>query len=127
MTGMAARRDVAYRRFRFPEDFALGTADGAAAGPDGLLVAEPAGRVDHTDPHSGVTVGYEQAAWTSPVVGVGFAVDEIVPSWTADTPEGGWLRVEVRGWHEDAPSTEWYALGHWAADEATIHRSSVPG
>ncbi|MEU8261213.1 peptidase C39 family protein [Micromonospora sp. NPDC048999] len=127
MTGTPAGRDVAYRRFRFPQDFSLGTADGVAASPDGLVLAESAGRVDHTDPHSGVTAGHEQATWTSPVIGVGFAVDEIVPSWTADTPEGGWLRVEVRGWHADAPSTEWFVLGHWAADEATIHRSSVPG
>ncbi|MFU8871393.1 C39 family peptidase [Micromonospora sp. SL4-19] len=127
MTGTPARRDVAYHRFRFPEDLGLGTADGVSAGPDGLVVGAPAGRVDHTDPHTGVTAGYEQAVWTSPVVGAGFAVDEIVPSWTADTPAGCWLRVEVRGWHEVAPSTDWYVLGHWAADDATIHRSSVPG
>ncbi|SBT38469.1 peptidase C39 family protein [Micromonospora narathiwatensis] len=127
MTGTAARRDVAYRRFRFPQDLALGTVDGVAAGADGLVVAGPAGRIEHTDPHTGVTAGYERAAWTSPVVRAGFTVDEIVPSWTADTPEGCWLRVEARGWHEDAPATDWYVLGHWAADDTAIHRSSVPG
>ncbi|MFJ8577741.1 peptidase C39 family protein [Micromonospora sp. NPDC093277] len=127
MTATPAGRDVAYRRFRFPQDLALGTADGVAAGPDGLVVADPAGRVEHTDPHSGVTAGYARAAWTSPVVRAGFGVDEIVPSWTADTPDGGWLRVELRGWHEDAPATGWYVLGDWAADDSAVHRSSVPG
>ncbi|SCF30391.1 Peptidase_C39 like family protein [Micromonospora viridifaciens] len=127
MTATPGRRDVAYRRFRFPADLALGSADGVAAGPDGLVIAEPTGAIDHTDPHTGVTARYDQAAWTSPVVGVGFAAHEIVPSWTADTPAGGWLKVEVRGWHEGTPSTGWYVLGHWAAGDTSIHRHSVPG
>ncbi|MEU2611729.1 peptidase C39 family protein [Micromonospora sp. NPDC007271] len=127
MTATPGRRDVAYRRFRFPADLALGTADGVAGGPDGLVVAEPTDAVDHTDPHAGVTIRYDRAAWTSPVVGVGFAAHEIVPSWTADTPPGCWLKVELRGWHEDTPTTDWYVLGHWAADDTDFHRSSVPG
>jgi hypothetical protein len=127
MTTVAPARDIAYRRFRFPADLELGTADGVAAGPDGLVIGVPAGRSEHTDPHSGITAGYELATWTSPVVAVGFRLDEVVPSWTADTPAGCWLRVELRGWVEGKASTGWYDLGHWAADETTIHRSSVPG
>ncbi|MFD2764738.1 peptidase C39 family protein [Micromonospora eburnea] len=120
-------RDIAYRRFRFPADLALGTADGVAAGAAGLVIGAPAGRVEHTEPHSGDTAEYELATWTSPAVELGFPVDEVVPSWTGDTPEGCWLRVELRGRYEGRPSTDWYDLGHWAADDTTIHRSSVPG
>ncbi|MFI7429478.1 peptidase C39 family protein [Micromonospora sp. NPDC049836] len=120
-------RDIAYRRFRFPADLGLGTADGVVAGADGLTIGATTGRRDHTDPHSGVTSGYETASWTSPAVPVGFPVEEIVPSWTGDTPAGGWLRVELRGWVGKQPGTAWYDLGHWAADESSLHRSSVPG
>jgi len=127
MTGTTGGRDVAYRRFRFPADLGLGTPDGVTASPDGLVVGSPAGRVDHTDPHTGRTAPYDVATWTSPPVPLGFPADEIVPSWTADTPAGCWLRVELRGWAGAEPSTGWYVLGEWAADEATIHRSSVPG
>ncbi|MFI5834609.1 peptidase C39 family protein [Micromonospora sp. NPDC051300] len=110
MTADRPGRDVAYRRFRFPADGDGGVADGLRAGADGLT---PAGR------HTG--------SWTSPVVPVGFAATELVPSWTADTPPGCWLRVELRGWADDAATTGWYALGDWAADDGTVRRSSVPG
>ncbi|MFF4809859.1 C39 family peptidase [Micromonospora chersina] len=127
MTAVDPGRDVTYHRFRFPADLHLGAADGVAAGPDGLVLAAPAGRVEHTDPHSGDTAGYDAATWTSPVVPVGFAAAELVPSWTADAPPGCWLRVELRGWAGETATTGWYELGRWAADDTTIHRSSVPG
>lgn len=120
-------RDVAYRRFRFPADRDRGRADGLRAGPGGLTLDGAAGRVTHTDPHSGTTAEYAAGTWTSPVTPAGFAVTELVPSWTADTPPGCWLRVDLRGWADDAATTGWYELGHWAADDSAVHRASVPG
>ncbi|WP_254909605.1 peptidase C39 family protein [Micromonospora sp. NBS 11-29] len=127
MTAPDPGRNVAYRRFRFPVDRDLGHADGLAAGPDGLVPEATAGRLTHTDPHSGATAEYAAGSWTSPVVPVGFAAAELVPSWTADTPPGCWLRVDLRGWAAGAPTTGWYELGRWAADDGAVHRSSVPG
>ncbi|MFE9691183.1 peptidase C39 family protein [Micromonospora sp. NPDC005806] len=127
MPAVDPARDIVHRRFHFPADLGLGEADGVVAGPDGVVFSAPAGRCDHTDPQSGFTAGYDLASWTSPVVPVGFDADEIVPSWTADTPAGCWLRVELRGCAAGEPATAWYDLGHWAADETTVHRSSVPG
>ncbi|MCI4064956.1 C39 family peptidase [Micromonospora sp. R77] len=126
MTGTHPR-DVAYRCFRLPADLDRGTAEGMVAVPDGVTIGVPAGQRDHLDPHTGRSARYDLASWTSPVVWAGFGVDELVPSWTADTPPGGWLQVELRGWHGDTPSTGWYVLGHWAADDSAIHRTSVPG
>ncbi|MET8066103.1 peptidase C39 family protein [Micromonospora sp. NPDC005686] len=120
-------RDVAYHRFRFPADRDRGHADGLRAGPDGLTLDGAAGRVTHTDPHSGTTAEYAAGTWTSPVTQAGFAVTELVPSWTADTPPGCWLRVELRGWADGTATTGWYDLGHWAADDSAVHRASVPG
>ncbi|MFG2066250.1 peptidase C39 family protein [Micromonospora tulbaghiae] len=120
-------RDITYHRFRFPADRDRGRVDGLRAGPDGLTPDGDAGRVTHTDPHSGTTAEYAAGTWTSPVTPVGFAVTELVPSWTADTPPGCWLRVELRGWADDTAATGWYELGHWAADDSAVHRASVPG
>ncbi|RLP98284.1 peptidase C39 family protein [Micromonospora sp. BL1] len=120
-------RDITYHRFRFPADRDRGRADGLRAGPDGLTLDGDPGRVTHTDPHSGTTAEYAAGTWTSPVTPVGFAVTELVPSWTADTPPGCWLRVELRGWADDTAATGWYELGHWAADDSAVHRASVPG
>ncbi|WBC09586.1 peptidase C39 family protein [Micromonospora sp. WMMA1947] len=123
----ASGRDIAYRRFHFPADRDRGRADGLRAGPDGLTLDGDAGRVTHTDPHSGTTAEYAAGAWTSPVTPAGFAVTELVPSWTADAPPGCWLRIELRGWGDGTATTGWYELGHWAADDSTVHRASVPG
>ncbi|SCL22192.1 Peptidase_C39 like family protein [Micromonospora rhizosphaerae] len=123
MTGAPTGRDIAYRGFRLPADLGLGAADGVAPGDGGGTVATPARQLDHGDP----AIRYDAASWTSPPVETGFPVREVIPSWTADTPPGCWLRVELRGWHAGAPTTGWYVLADWAADDATLPRTSVPG
>ncbi|MFI6272125.1 peptidase C39 family protein [Micromonospora zamorensis] len=104
-------RDIAYRGFHLPADTTAGNGDGLLATGRGLAP-------------DGVN---QQGAWTSPPVRVGFPVREVVPSWTADTPAGCWIEVELRGWHDDAPSTGWYRLARWAADDLAVRRTSVPG
>ncbi|RLP85090.1 peptidase C39 family protein [Micromonospora sp. BL4] len=105
------RRDIAYRGFHHPADSTAGTIDGLRVTDRGLALGD-AGR---------------RGRWTSPPVPVGFGVAEVVPSWTADTPDGCWIEVELRGWHGDAPSTGWYLLARWAADDRALRRTSVPG
>ncbi|MEU7933024.1 peptidase C39 family protein [Micromonospora echinofusca] len=120
------RRDVTYRGFRLPDDAGLGDLSGLRAGGRGLELADPADRLEHTDA-AGRTRRYAAGSWTSPPVPVGFAVRDVVPSWTGDTPGDCWLRVELRGWHDDAPATGWYVLADWAADDHAIRRTTVPG
>ncbi|SCG17668.1 Peptidase_C39 like family protein [Micromonospora echinofusca] len=120
------RRDVTYRGFRLPDDAALGETSGLRAGGRGLELADPADRLEHTDA-DGRTRRYAAGSWTSPPVPVGFAVRDVVPSWTGDTPGDCWLRVELRGWHDDAPATGWYVLADWAADDHALRRTTVPG
>ena len=82
---------------------------------DGATSCSPAARPGCAYPiRTGVA---ERGTWTSPPVRLGFAVAEVVPSWTADTPDGCWIQVDLRGWHDDAPSTDWYRLARWAADD----------
>ncbi|SCE73920.1 Peptidase_C39 like family protein [Micromonospora coriariae] len=109
-----ALRDIAYRGFHLPTDRAAGTGDGLRADDRGLTPAD-------ADPPAA------RGSWTSPPVRVGFPVAEVVPSWTADTPDGCWIEVELRGWHGNGPSTGWYLLARWAADDRAVRRTSVPG
>ncbi|MCM0678204.1 peptidase C39 family protein, partial [Micromonospora phytophila] len=120
------RRDIAYRGFRLLDDGEQGVATGVRAGGRGLEPVGPGDVLDHTAA-DGRTRRYAAGSWTSPPVTVGFAVHEVVPSWTADTPPGCWLRVELRGWDADAPATGWYVLADWAADDHAFRRTSVPG
>ncbi|MER7456958.1 peptidase C39 family protein [Micromonospora sp. NPDC126480] len=122
----AAVRDVAYRGFRFPADLRLGTGQGLRATDRGLVLADTADPVTHRHP-DGHSRWYAAGSWTSPPVPAGFAVREVVPSWTADTPGDSWLRVELRGWHGDAPVTGWYELAEWAGDDHAVRRTSIPG
>ncbi|MEU8254104.1 peptidase C39 family protein [Micromonospora inaquosa] len=105
------RRNIAYRGFHLSTDTASGSGDGLHATGRGLTL-------------TGVA---QRGTWTSPPVTVGFAVAEVVPSWTADTPDGCWIEVDLRGWHDDAPSTDWYRLARWAADDRVVRRTSLPG
>ncbi|MFI6481953.1 C39 family peptidase [Nonomuraea sp. NPDC050663] len=51
------------------------------------------------------------AIWTGPERRVPFPASELVPSWTADTPPGTRIRVEV-----SVPGSGWYVLGRWSYD-----------
>jgi Peptidase_C39 like family len=113
---------VAYYRAAFT----TGTPEGVLAGST-LTFGSATGTLAYDDPFdtTTATTTYELARWTSPMHAVGFGATEIVSSWTADTPHGTWIQVELRG-----PATKWYVLGRWTSQmpSATdIHRTSVGG
>ncbi|MFI9560632.1 C39 family peptidase [Nonomuraea endophytica] len=62
---------------------------------------------------------WEVARWTGPMRRIGFAATEIVPSWTAATPPGSWVRVELQ-----VPGSGWYVMGRWSYDGV---RTTVKG
>ncbi|MFJ7130166.1 peptidase C39 family protein [Streptomyces sp. NPDC098101] len=111
-------------------DWRCGTADGTKAVPGdrpGLVLARPAGRTDHTDPHTGRTSTWEYASWTSPVHTSTVPATEVIASWNARTPPGTWIQVELSGTYSDSTATPWYVLGRWASGdgEEDIRRTSV--
>jgi len=119
-------RDIVYRRWTTTADFAAGTSAGVALSGDAVTIASPVGQLTYTDPVKGTTATYEYGAWTSPRISPGFAGTEAIPSWTADTPGGTWIQVEMRGVTELGTTTKWYNLGRWAAGDGQIFRTSVP-
>lgn len=91
----------------------------------GLVIAEPLGRTDYTDPHTGTTASWEYATWTSPVHRSRVPATEVIASWNAKTPAGTWLQIELSGRYSDGTDTPWYVMGRWAAGDADIRRTSV--
>ncbi|MEO7235402.1 MAG: C39 family peptidase [Lapillicoccus sp.] len=116
---------VAWRDVAWGEGAHLGTAvvDGA------LTLVTATGTRAYTDPPVGSTSTYDTATWTSPTIGPGFAIAELVASWNATTPTGTWLEVRVRTLTRDS-SGSWFVMGRWASDDpadgGAIHRCSVP-
>ncbi|MFF8603413.1 peptidase C39 family protein [Streptomyces sp. NPDC015232] len=109
-------------------DWRCGTAAGtrAVAGHrPGLVLAEPAGRTDYTDPHTGRTGSWEFATWTSPVHTSTVPATEVIASWNAHTPPGTWIQVELRGTYGDGTDTPWFVMGRWASGDTDIRRTSV--
>ncbi|GAA3800138.1 peptidase C39 family protein [Sphaerisporangium flaviroseum] len=110
---------VVYQR----ASFAAGAPEGVSTG-GGLAFASPVGTTSYTDALG--TKTWEYARWTGQERQIGFAATELVASWTADTPAGSWLQVEMRGRHT-AGLTKWYVMGRWAYGEADIQRTSLAG
>jgi hypothetical protein len=121
-----APRDIVFRRWSSDAELATGTGAGVAIASGALTLATVAGQRSYTDPFTASSGTYDYATWTSTSVPLGFAATEAIPSWTASTPEGAWVEIELRGVTELGNTTKWYVLGRWAQDDATIARTSVP-
>ncbi|WP_336205035.1 peptidase C39 family protein [Nonomuraea sp. LPB2021202275-12-8] len=65
------------------------------------------------------------AAWTGEEQPVGFPATQLVASWTAHTPPGAWIEVELQATTESGTRTKWYVMGRWS--EHGHPRTSVPG
>ncbi|MEV5891614.1 C39 family peptidase [Nonomuraea fuscirosea] len=63
--------------------------------------------------------------WVGEECAIGFAATQIVPSWTASTPPGSWIEVELRARTAAGGLTKWYVMGRWS--EHGEPRTSVPG
>ncbi|WP_214415437.1 C39 family peptidase [Sphaerisporangium fuscum] len=112
--------NVVYKR----TSFTTGTPEGVTAKHDRLAFASPAGTTTYTDALG--TKDWEYARWTGAEQRIGFAATELVASWTADTPPGSWVQIEMRG-RNAAGLTKWYVLGRWAYGDGDIQRTSLPG
>jgi hypothetical protein len=65
--------------------------------------------------------------WVSPVVQPAANFTRLVASWNADTPAAGLVRVEAQVTTTAGETSDWYALGKWAADDRTVQRTSIAG
>jgi hypothetical protein len=127
-----AQSRVAYHQWTSARDFVKGTSEGVRlSGAGAITIAHTVGSASYTDPYGAGTKTWDYARWTSPTVTVGFGASQLVASWTASTPHGSWLQVEMRGRTGAGAGTKWYVMGRWASDDpgegGDINRTTVPG
>ncbi|MDT0382212.1 C39 family peptidase [Streptomyces sp. DSM 42041] len=111
---------IDYHAWTSYRDFRCGDCSGTRPLPGarpGLVLANPAGTVDYTDPHTGSTTAWEYATWTSPLHTPRVPAGEVIASWNADTPRGTWVRTELQGTYSDGTRTPWYTMGIWTAGD----------
>src|SRR5690242_15815756 len=112
---------IRYQRFTTVRDWWSGAAAGTVAIP-ALRPYLTIGRAAGSTTYDGRT--WEYASWTSPVRAARNAT-QLVASWTADTPAGTWLQVELQGTYTNGVHTPSYVMGRWAKGDADIQRTSV--
>jgi hypothetical protein len=79
-------------------------------------------------PESGVVLsGGTNGTWTSTWVVTRFPFSQLIPSWSADTPAGSWIEVEIQARTAGGRETRWWRMGTWAYGDETIRRTSVNG
>ncbi|KYH44092.1 C39 family peptidase [Branchiibius sp. NY16-3462-2] len=121
---------IANHHFRAPFDFLRGSRDGAIPTRLGLRLGHTSKTRTYADLAPGSpTVTYDYGSWTSPWLSSGFALNELISSWNADTPNGTWIESQVRGVDETGTTSDWFVLGRWCsndlADGGAISRTSV--
>lgn len=117
-------------------DLSQGATAGLALSKNGALSLAAKGLVStpYADPYAdangdGVDGSgtYLSGTWTSPVYTTGFAFNELVSSWNAQTPIGTWVQSEVQPQLDDGHWGKYYVLGRWSSSDADFHRTSVGG
>src|SRR4051794_28165777 len=125
---------VAYHGWTSTTDFTAGTASGATAANGALTFGAATGSLAYDVPFdsTATATAFDTATWTSPSQSLGFGATQIVTSWTADTPHGTWIQIELRGVPPAGTTTKWYVTGQWTSQmpseaAADIHRTSLGG
>jgi hypothetical protein len=106
-------RHLRYDAWSGARDWDAGVHRGTRVSGDTLVVDHAYAAPDGPD---------EVAAWASPRHEPGFALTELVASWSVDTPPGSWVEVRVVG-----PDDVGHVLGHWSSGQRPQRRTSVAG
>ena len=112
------RRQVHYRQWDTGAELRAGEGQGTRVARGRLRIAAAAGErtLDGTR--------YEQSTWSSPWVEPGFALTELVASWSATTPGNSFVEIRVRGRDASGRTSSWDLLGRWAASDRYVRRTT---
>src|SRR5438477_3625690 len=79
-------------------------------------------------PDTGIVMsGGTTGSWTSLWQPTRFAFSQLIPSWTAETPAGSWIEIEIQARTAAGRETRWWRMGVWAYSDATVRRTSING
>ena len=128
-SGTEARAAVAtdLRRFVSSKAFRSGNRQGVRIDNGSLRIAKPAGVRRYADPYDdNKTRRYAYGSWTSPWTAADHSFRELVPSWSAKTPLGTFLEVQVRVRTTAGRTGSWDSAGIWAGGKlGGINRTSL--
>ena len=65
--------------------------------------------------------------WVSQQIAPGFGWSELIPSWSAATPHGTSVTIEMQATPDGRRDTRWWSFGRWADVDTYIRRTSVGG
>lgn len=96
----------------------------AAAGPDFDSRGRQFVWFDSLNAFSNSSEKPGKAVLTSPVIASRIDFNQLIVSWNAALPKGGYLKVEAQTLHGES-STAYYKLGLWSRDPARHPRQSI--
>ncbi|WP_432752031.1 C39 family peptidase [Streptomyces sp. JL2001] len=101
---------------------------GSTAWWDGALrLRSPEGSETFVDQHGHATVAWKYGTYSTGWQDLPFPAQELIPSWTADTPAATRLTVRLRVRDAQGGESPWFVMGHWASSDEVVHRTTVPG
>lgn len=117
----AETRQIDHHQWDGGAQWRTGTFTGTRVRKSRLVLAKP----DDRRRYAGRT--YEQGRWDSPWVDPGFALTELIPSWSALTPSDTWLDVRVRTRSASGTVSSWDVLARWTSGDRHTRRRTVSG
>ncbi|MEV7430325.1 MULTISPECIES: C39 family peptidase [unclassified Nocardioides] len=118
----APARPISYTQWDSPAELRSGRLEGTRV-TRGTLVQTKAAAGRRTQGGTAYDVGRWFSPWTKP----GFALTELIGSWSATTTGDSWIEVAVRGRAAGGGQSSWDVLGRWTSGDGYTKRTSVGG
>ena len=119
VTASAASTTPKLKRWVTTTQLKTGTVAGAAVASGSVTISKPVGKVTYAGK------AFDYATWTSPWSTTTIAADQVIPSWTATTPAGTVVKIEMRVKTTGGKTGSWDTVSWWASDLSTIKRTSA--
>ncbi|GGO76958.1 membrane protein [Nocardioides deserti] len=118
----AGARQIAYEQWDTPAELRSGRLV-ATRVTRGTVVQKKAANGRRKVDGTAYDVGHWLSPWTRP----GFALTELIGSWSATTSGDSWIEVSVRGRAAGGGQSSWDVLGRWTSGDEHTLRTSVSG
>lgn len=120
----AASDHTSFARWTTTHELGKGASVGLAANKGSVTLGKGTKVVAYDDPRvKGGAKHYDRGYWTSPWQSAGFSAKSLIPSWSIDTPNGTWARIDVRV-RSGSKTGSWDTVARYATDTTRIKRSS---
>ena len=112
-----------FRQLTSDAQLRTGTAEAVSVAGGSARLVPSSSRPAGTTTYAGRT--WSWGRWTSPVSTPARAFDELVPSWSAETPANTFVRVLARVTSTTGRTSGWKVMGNWSHRDTTFRRTSA--